>query len=250
MMRSGDDLLHLCIAYTRFNASRTLGSAAESRFEVRTVAGAHLIMDPARPDSGLCNRVWGFRRGLDEVLAAYGEIRPQFDLDDVRPDVVRPLLERGYRPCESIIYLARRPEPLSTEGPVVERWTRERADDFRELLGTSGATCTDEIWNLRRALYCTDEFRTYVALVDGEPRAWATLFVADERAYLANAFTQPQFRSRGCHTALLAARMNDSVELGLRWVATDVEANSASHLNCLRTSFEPLASHGWWRPLH
>ena len=115
------------------------------------------------------------------------------------------------------------------ELPTVERWGADRADDFLQLLMTSGVTCDPAVWSDRRRHYCTETFRAYVASIDGAPRAWATLFVSGKAGYLANAYTQENCRGLGCQTALLHARQLDAAALGVDWLMTDVEHGSSSH---------------------
>lgn len=96
----------------------------------------------------------------------------------------------------------------------VERWTSTRADDFLALLKTSGLQCSDEIWQAKRHLYCSDAFRCFVAYQGDTPCAWATTYLDDDVATLANAFTQEAARGNGCQTALLHARIRDAIEHG------------------------------------
>jgi ribosomal protein S18 acetylase RimI-like enzyme len=66
------------------------------------------------------------------------------------------------------------------------------------------------------------------------------MFVAEDgkHGYLANAFTQPDYRGRGIQRDLLLARLHDGAELGLDLLVTDVESGTTSLRNCWRVGFE------------
>ncbi len=237
----------------RFNAARTLSTAEPSRFQVESGGGLSWCIDAARR-APYYNRVLGFDRTaiarLEGLLGSYEHagLTPQFDLEPeaLCPEVSAALSSHGFSPSINLGFLQRSPEPPEPPEVRVERWTHDRADDFLALLATSGATCDPSIWATQRRFYCTDEFRTFVAYLDGRPCAWATLLVLGDTGYLANAYTQDGLRRRGAHTALLSARITDAAELGLSTVWTDVEWRTDSHRNCVRASFRLLTIHTQW----
>ncbi|EKM29632.1 hypothetical protein VCHENC02_4569, partial [Vibrio harveyi] len=129
---------------------------------------------------------------------------------------------------------------------TVERWTHENVDAFLTLLKTSGLECSDEIWEKKRSLYCTDKFRCYVAKINGQPCAWATSFIENEFAILANAYTQENYRSNGCQTALLRARILDAMSLGVQVLLADVMPSSTSSKNCKSVGFCSVGVRSVW----
>ena len=226
------------------------------------------MVDRSRSQSGYINRVLGFGPEslpyLAGVLQVYEDlaIGPQLDLepDAIVPEVTDALRARGFGPAESLSFLvggtrpAEAPErssvhsyPKPSELPTVERWGVDRADDFLQLLMTSGVACDPNVWSDRRSHYCTDTFRVYVASLEGAPRAWATLFVSGRAGYVANAYTQERWRGRGCQSALLRARQSDAAALGVNWVMTDVEDGSSSHRNCIRAGLSLATVVTGWR---
>jgi len=238
----------------RFNALRSMGSAQPSRFRVEEEGDLIWSVDPARLDS-YYNRVLGLDRSsiriLERLFAVYAEhgISPQFDMEPgaLCDEVSDALSSRGFTPQLNLPFLQQTPIE-GTPGEVsVARWGPDRADDFLELLGSSGATCEPSVWAVKRRHYCTDTFRTFVASLDGVPCAWANSLVTGGTAYFANAFTQPAARRRGAHTSLLLARLNDAAALGLETAWTDVEWGSDSHRNCTRRGFELITVHTHWR---
>ena len=70
--------------------------------------------------------------------------------------------------CTSLLILEAPPPPETQ----VERFGRDDAERFLDLLDPDG-DISPEIRELRREHYCTDRFRTYVALVDDTPVAWS-----------------------------------------------------------------------------
>jgi len=252
-------ILRECIAeYTRFNAARSLSCGQPSEFQLHRFGEAIAMLDPERPGSWMYNRVLGFCENsvpqVRDIFALYkkaGEpCRFDIDADKLFPEVIEPLVKRGLGATKALTYFSAKPKMpkanLRRTGVAFERWEPDRADDFLELLKSSGVICEPEVWKDRREYYCTDTFRTVVASCDGHPCSWATMFVDGEYGYLANAYTMPEFRNRGCHSVLLRARMADAKELGLQRIFTDVIGDSQSHQNCKRAGFKDLTVMTLW----
>ena len=251
--------LQLIANYAYFNAARSLNTALPSKCERFRFGRAIAIVDPARPGNAMCNRVLGYCGDtishLPEILSLFEEYGqpPQFDIssDDLFPEVVQSLVENDISASEALTYLNLVPAEVEPSEPSagiqVESWEEDRVDDFLELLKTSGGACDAETWKDRRQYYCTDIFRTFVANCDGQACAWATLYVDEDQGFLANAFTLPDFRNRGCHSALLRARILDARGLELHRVYTDVLSGSPSHQNCRRAGFDNQTVVTLWR---
>jgi ribosomal protein S18 acetylase RimI-like enzyme len=76
--------------------------------------------------------------------------------------------------------------------------------------------------------------RLYVAIVDGQPAAAAALTIADGVGHLASAATLPDFRRRGCQSALVAARSADAARAGCDLISSGAEFGSQSQRNLER----------------
>jgi hypothetical protein len=74
----------------------------------------------------------------------------------------------------------------------------------------------------------------YVAHVNGQPAAAATLFVHARVGYLADAATDPAFRGRGLHGSLLRRRLADAAAAGVDLMCSGAEFLSTSHRNMER----------------
>jgi hypothetical protein len=235
-------LTELEIEYTRFNARRTLKTPAESQLCVERYGDVIAFIDPARPLPGYPNRVLGLGPEtlplLDDILALYTNagLVPEIQLR-VTPEMETALLARGFSRVHDLGYLARAPALVAPSEITVERWGPARADELLDLFPHAGVNVTPEIRERRRSYYCTDTFRAFVALLDGSPAAWATLFVHEKQGIFANAWTLGEHRGRGCQTALLAARLRDATELGLDRVVTDLVLPSQSQRNVERAGF-------------
>ena len=161
------------------------------------------------------------------------------------------LLNAGFVPAQSLCYLVAVPETTpSTEYTVLELRPDQR-DYFFDLLELSGASFPAEKRNASRHFYCTEAFRCLVALDAADrPAGWATMYVGGGAAFLANAYTLPERRRQGFHSALLAARLNLASQLQLTHAFTDVEPASQSHRHCERCGFRLLSVNAIWKRTH
>lgn len=89
----------------------------------------------------------------------------------------------------------------------------------------------------------------YLARVDGRPAATATLFVQGDTAYCADATTDPAFRRRGLHSALLHRRIMDARRAGVDLVTSGAAFLSASHRNMERIGMRLMFMRATWTAL-
>jgi hypothetical protein len=89
----------------------------------------------------------------------------------------------------------------------------------------------------------------YVAKVDGKPAATAILFLHDGIGYFADSATDPRFRNRGLHAALLARRWRDAMSAGVDFVCSGADFLSNSHRNMERAGMRLLFLRAIWTPL-
>jgi GNAT superfamily N-acetyltransferase len=86
----------------------------------------------------------------------------------------------------------------------------------------------------------------YLARVDGRAAAAATLYVHRNVGYFADATTDPAFRGRGLHTALLARRWQDAHAAGVDVVCSGAAFLSSSHRNMERTGMRIQFTRAIW----
>lgn len=68
----------------------------------------------------------------------------------------------------------------------------------------------------------------WLAYVDGRPVAWAMADRAAAGLYLAGGSTLPEARGRGCYRALVYARWEEAVRLGLAGLAVQAQYGSSA----------------------
>lgn len=232
------------LEYAHFNARRT--TTGDDETVIRLVIDDHFrcILDPTHPGSAYYNRAVCRRREalteaqlerLPDTVTAV-EVSPSL-LD---PDTAAALLTLGFQPSQSRCYLTAPSHERASARPAaaIGPWQHQRADDFLDLLAIEGVAFTPEARERKRPFYCTDEFMAFVSTdVHGVACAWATMYRSGSSAFLANAFTRPEYRGAGHQTALLHARLRHAARLGLTDVFTDVEHGSQSHRNTERVGF-------------
>lgn len=86
----------------------------------------------------------------------------------------------------------------------------------------------------------------YLARVDGRPVAAAILFIQDGVGYLADGATDPAFRGRGLHAALLRRRWRDASRAGVAFVCSGADFLSTSHRNMERIGLRLLFLRTIW----
>jgi hypothetical protein len=89
----------------------------------------------------------------------------------------------------------------------------------------------------------------YVARIDGRPAATATLYIHGASAYCADGTTDPVFRRRGLHTALLHRRIADASAAGVDLVTSGAEFLSGSYRNMERIGMRLMFMRAVWSPL-
>ncbi|ASA57814.1 GNAT family N-acetyltransferase [Vibrio gazogenes] len=242
-------------SYFHFNNERTLSTDLASELFSAEVEGCSVFVDKTRKYDnqiiihGMCsaenleNHLRLYKHGFSPEIS----IEPQAMTNELKAWLSShefvPAYEHEFLELRAANYVALAD---ASEQVQVERWSNDHVDAFLALLKTSGLKCSDEIWEKKRSLYCTDTFRCYVATINGKPCAWATSFIEDEYVILANAYTQENYRSKGCQTALLKARIEDAISLGIKVILTDVMPDSTSSKNCKSVGFSRVGIRSVW----
>jgi GNAT superfamily N-acetyltransferase len=86
----------------------------------------------------------------------------------------------------------------------------------------------------------------YLARIEGRPAATATLFVHARVGYFADSATDPAFRGRGLHAALLRRRLADASAAGVDFVCSGADFLSTSHRNMERAGMRLLFLRSVW----
>ena len=88
----------------------------------------------------------------------------------------------------------------------------------------------------------------YLARLDGQPAAAATLYLKDSVGYLADATTDPRFRRRGLQSALLRQRIRDAGTAGADIIFSGAAPFSTSHRNMERADMRVQFVRSLWTP--
>ena len=201
------------------------------------------------------NRVLGFGEDglplLDEILDWYARRHTacRFDILFAAPSVspLEALVERGFppRPLETFLYASPPYHALIGESEPEVRALA--GDDLEEFAAAFLAVYPQEssvegsVRTCLKAQYDQPGWHCYLASVAGTVAAFGAMYVNDGTAALVSAATVPQFRNRGCQSALLARRMADAAELGCDLVWSHAACDSTSQHNMERLGMRPVA---------
>jgi len=158
--------------------------------------------------------------------------------DSWNDELGRHLLDLGFRPggfrCVYVRDLAeavanRHPEPaIRCFGP-------EELEEYAEL--AAGVEAWSEERRSRKAANLVHgegsaAWRHYVGNFDRRPACVASLYTGRDTAYLEWSMTDPDFRRRGCHAAMIRKRLEDAAAAGcdLAFTITDVGTQSGKNL--------------------
>ena len=211
------------------------------------------------------NRVMGLGDGdevfLDDIVAWYRQCRMpcRFDVVPMRSSeaLLLELARRGFYQSSFLTTLYGAPRwagPSEPTGVGIEEVQSDQWETFAEvyfrglgspLVDESNAIRTIAINNVK-VQYSQPPWRAYLAWVDGNPAAAATLHTLDRVGWLAVAATLPAFRCRGCHTALLHRRIADAAAAGCDLLAAGAKPGSASQRNMQRAGLRIAYTTAIW----
>jgi len=160
------------------------------------------------------------------------------------PDLISMVMRRGWTNVqfENVMTFEteafERPDPdPSVTVSLVGESDRELWSDV-SLRGFFGKDVPAEAALLGRVIGSTEGTTGFLAKVDGEPAAAATLFMADGAVYLGGAATLEPFRRRGAQSALLAARLAYAKEHFCGLAVCECLPDSQSQRNQERAGFK------------
>ena len=233
-----------------------IGIAYQAFDNVTALSARHL-------PSASFNSVTGLRAGQAHLIAPLDEwrrargIAGRFEIasGDNDPALGRELTRLGY--FQSGFHAALIGEP-NLEAPAPESIRVERvasAVDMEDFLaayvagwGIPGAAQAQFKSNVR-PWFGQPGWSLYIARIDMTPVAAAILFVHAGVGYFADSATDPAFRGRGLHTALLRRRRRDASAAGVDFVCSGADFLSTSHRNMERIGMRLLFLRAIWTPL-
>ena len=227
------------------------------------IAGAYALFDG--PDSPL-TQTFGLGLFAEATAADLAEIEAFFaerhrpvlhEISPLAPDSLWPLLrERGYQPIEftSVLYrnLACLPDaPASSlssrtsEAAEADAWARVAAAGW----STEAPEFTDFLRELGQTNAQSAGMTSFLAELDGQPIATASLYQHAGVALLAGASTVLAGRRRGAQTALLAARLHRAAAQGCTLAMMGARPGSPSQRNAERHGFRIAYTRVKWQLL-
>lgn len=167
------------------------------------------------------------------------------------------LQERRYRVIELSSVLCRPSAGGVSRAPNMASNLTVRAIDIREVSvwadvaaagwGSASDDVARFIHDLSQAIVPAERMVSFLAELDGEPVASASLFLGDGVALLAGASTIPKARNHGAQTALLAARLDYAADHGCALAMMATEPGSPSQRNGERQGFRIAYTRMKWR---
>ncbi|HQW81284.1 MAG TPA: GNAT family N-acetyltransferase [Pseudomonadota bacterium] len=167
------------------------------------------------------------------------------------------LQQRGFRIIELSSVLCRPSVGGVSRAPTMASRLGVRVIDVRETevwaaiaaAGWGGESdgISPFIQELGRAIVPAERMISFLAELDGEPVASASLFLGEGMALLAGASTVPKARNQGAQTALLAARLDYAATHHCPLAMMATEPGSASQRNGERQGFRIAYTRMKWR---
>lgn len=256
VLNSVSNISNLELELTIFNSKRAL-SNIEKKLETLQIGNSILLKDSASPQSIYYNRIKGFGPTdldkLDLILDIYeqDQIIPCFDLtpNQSNYEVAKSLTNKGFFCAEQLAFLEITPNTstVSNNQLKIVQVTEENAVDFIKIIGLStGMEYEDELIKQKSEYFYRPNFKNYLAYFGEQVAGMGSLFISEDKGYIANDFTFPEFRGKGCQTALINHRLHLATEMGLEKVYTDVEFGSTSHQNMAKIGFELVFVNSFW----
>lgn len=218
-------------------------------FAAVKLGSAVALVAPSVPTPLPFNRVMGLGLWEDATERLVDEASPLYKSAfaiEVGPYARPPELaawlraRRMRRATATAVHVGRAERVEAPAGPVrVERAGKDRADTVGEICcGTFGMP--KAVGELLAASVGQPNWRHWLAFLDGEPIAAALSFIDGDAAWLGWAATRPEFRGRGAHAALVAARVSDAAASGCSLVSTETAPSTAERPDPSFRGFERI----------
>jgi ribosomal protein S18 acetylase RimI-like enzyme len=215
---------------------------------------------PARPDLDFHNTV---HRLLPEDVEQVPHIAERYAAAGVRPwlelmpapgfeRLATALRDAGAYQVDFLgVFERELPAPPSHRSPGIEILRPPPdTEEFSRVMLTGHGLSEDQLTDavpLHMPMAVVQGATLYLAIVDGRPAAAAALFVERGIGHLANASTMPDYRGRGCQTALIERRLRDAAAAGCSLASVVAMWGSQSHRNLAKAGFRTAYTKAVWR---
>ena len=159
----------------------------------------------------------------------------------------------GFRPVGyyAFLYKALSEPPVEPESVTVREYV---PDDFEAYAAAyfEGFDVEEEAWETRKPslanLIASPGVTAYWAEIDGRVAATAMLHIDGSTGYLAAGSALEPYRRRGCHSALIAARICAAYAAGCDLIVGTTNFNSSSGRNMQRAGLKHAYTAVVWAP--
>ena len=207
-----------------------------------------LSIDPDRRAAGVCHLRLPGEPGrlegvVDEIRRLLGDVpRVVWNVGSSAqpPDLPARLLALGLRHPDPPLDPVAAAMVLTTEPAAVNGVVTRRIETFEEhLIGLEILLASDR-WSAAATAEKRDRAEEgfesrrrrgsgqWLAYLDDKPLAWAATERASAGLFLAGGATLPEARGRGCYRALVRARWDEAVRLGLPGLAVQAQYGSSA----------------------
>jgi len=142
-------------------------------------------------------------------------------------------------------------EVVLVDGRLVNEFSSVWRQSYLEVAGIPSSVpsnWTRELADSVALLYKDPDWRLYLACVDGQPAAAAAMHCQDGVATFEIVGTLPEYRRRGCQTALLRRRIRDASLCGCDLVAAQSGLLTTSQKNMERCGLRVAFNRAVWIP--
>jgi len=187
---------------------------------------------------------------IDRIVASYRDLGVSRFLVSIspaaKPVAIASWLEaRGFRRHNAWVKLHReagRMPEIATMGVRIEEIGPDRALEFGRIVQT-GFSMTDVAGEWVALTVGRPGWRHYLALNGTKPVAAAAMHLRGSWAWFGFMATLEEARGRGAQSALIARRIHDAHEAGVRWLSVETaedtpERDAPSFRNVLRLGFQ------------
>ena len=225
------------------------------RLEARQIGSTWVSMIPAY-DHPLYNRILGLGVGhaasedmLDEAIAIFQQAGCRNYLAQVSPlaqpaQIPQWLTARGFTPGTNWAKMIRgnQPAPAISTDLRVEKIQADQADAFADVM-LPAFEIPPAGRPLAKGFVGKPGWQHYLAFAGEKPAAAAAMYVKGELAWLGFAGTLKKYRRHGAQGAMFARRIQDGLDLGVKWFVTETgedtpENPNPSYRNMLRSGFQ------------
>lgn len=186
---------------------------------------------------------------IAQIVAWFRERRVRMWFDIIPPlvsqNTIRALASEGLvlSRVTDIVYA----QPTAFQNQPVEGLTIEQIGlgngfaKFAYVLSLAFDISTnilDKTEHFTRIEYSDARWRRYLAFIEGKPASLACVYAGEQATSIAVMGTVPQYRNRGCQTALLRRCITDAAEVGSDLIVSQTGSGSTSERNMIRAGFQ------------